>query len=252
MTARASLQDYDDSNPTLEMTNTLVLDRRSLSPSSGVWETEASRVDAPRSLALPIDALDPVLSTPHASSSADDVLATWQNDAMSSVDASRRAIAAPGHSVEREARSSSIPSSSINPRSTPISPDASLSTWQQNATISPDGTLLPWRHQAPPSRWGSIALAVLFALAAVAVASFGYVRSRQPISVSVRVAHAPTPGVRHLELIDSAQTKREPAPPPPPLPRVVRKARLAAAHVAAPAPAVDVEPAAEGPSASSE
>lgn len=222
MTARAPLADYadyDDACPTLEIQTPFAP-----APSSGVWPSQPSAGHSAQ-----LRAAAPVAASAYAYASQDpanstlldavvpSALSTWQNERLLAADAS---LALAPREQRARARTSTAPlPKSLAPKvaspkiSLKASPDASISP---NGTLSPDGTLLPWRHERPPSRKGTVALALVFALVASAGATVGFLRSaNQPVAVAARVARTPAPGVRQLQLDGTSEIKREaPAPAP--------------------------------------
>jgi hypothetical protein len=220
----APQSDFDDACPTLEIPSPFA-------PGSGVFPSQpGAQLAAVRP--MPAASMDPALSTLHDVVNPE-AFSTWQNDRLLAADASL-AIRAQGAVARPRVSTAPLP----RPQARPVSPDASLLAWQPNATMSPDGTLLPWRHERPPSRRGSVALVLLFAAVASIAATVGFMRSAsQPVAITVRVARIPATGVRHLQLVDSAEAKAAPVVAP----RPVRRARSATPRAASPLPAATAE-----------
>jgi hypothetical protein len=216
MTARAPLPDYDDSCPTLEIPTPFA-------PSSGVWPSQpAGAVSLDPANSTLLDAVVP------------GALSTWQRERLLAADASLALAPTPAPGTPAaQGRVRPRTSTAPMPRSFApcVSPDASI---PPNGTISPDGTLLPWRHERPPSRRGTVALALVFALVASAGVTVGFMRSTtQPLAVAARVVRTPTSGIRQLLLEDSTEIKRE-TPPTPPARAARRPARPSKAEASEP------------------
>jgi hypothetical protein len=176
---------------------------------SGVWS-----VQEPDALAT----LSDVSSSP-------DVLATWKHDAA--------AIASAWHDGPPAHAAAStwldavpLADASLALRAQPHAPaprvasapravvsSHSVRALSPNATISPDGTLMPWGDvPVSSSRRGTIVTAFLLTVATLVIAGFGLAWTADSVAVAARVARNPAPGVRHLQLVNSAETKLAPSP----------------------------------------
>lgn len=202
-----------DNEPTMKMspvTSTAAHAALAGSSSSGVWPAQPGSPDAlatwKHDAAALASAWQEDAPPAHAAAS------TWL-DALPPADASlaiRRSSATmdPPPPVPRSNPRSSHHS---GPRAT-VSSSAGMAALRPNSTISPDGTLMPWGDAPTPSRRGTILTAFAFAIVALLIAGFGLAWTAESVAVAARVAHVPAPGVRHLQLVNSGETKREPAP----------------------------------------